>query len=103
MAKGKLSHPICMMVDMRSFPDLGLVIDCDTCLMQDTDACTDCVVTYLCDREPTDAVIIPIEQLRSLRTLSEAGLVPQLRHTAAVASGGSGATMGEWPPPPSPI
>jgi len=50
-------------------------VDCDTCVMRATDACGDCLVTYICDREPDEAVIITIEELRAMRTLSDAGLV----------------------------
>jgi hypothetical protein len=57
-----------------------LTIDCDDCCMQGTDACHDCVVTFICDREPDDAVVIPLDELRALRLLSEAGLVPELKH-----------------------
>jgi hypothetical protein len=59
---------------------LPLVIDCDTCTMQHTDACPDCVVTYICSREPGDAVVVDVEEFRALRMLSESGLVPELRH-----------------------
>ena len=58
----------------------GLTIDCDTCIMRDTDACADCVVTFLCEREPTEAVLLDLEELRALRRLADAGLAPQLRH-----------------------
>ena len=57
-----------------------LTIDCETCTMQHTHACDDCVVTFICSREPDEAVIIPVDELRALRLLSEAGLVPHLRH-----------------------
>ncbi|MEZ5140949.1 MAG: hypothetical protein R2726_00280 [Acidimicrobiales bacterium] len=57
-----------------------VVIDCDDCVMQHTDACDDCVVTFLCAREPDDAVIIDVAEIRALRTLHEVGLAPRLRH-----------------------
>ena len=57
-----------------------LVIDCDDCVMQHTDACDDCVVTFLCSREPDEAVVIDVEEVRALRALSAGGLVPTLRH-----------------------
>jgi hypothetical protein len=57
-----------------------LVIDCTECVMQHTDACEDCVVTFLCEREPDDAVIIDVAEVRALRAMGEVGLVPQLRH-----------------------
>ena len=57
-----------------------LVIDCDQCAMQHTDACADCVVTYICSREPGDAVVVDVDEFRALRLLSDSGLVPELRH-----------------------
>ena len=58
----------------------GLTIDCDDCCMQGTSACHDCVVTFICGREPDDAVIIDAEEERAVRLLAQAGLVPDLRH-----------------------
>jgi hypothetical protein len=60
-------------------PD-GTVIDCDVCVARDTPACTDCVVTFLCSREPDEAVVIDVAEARALRLLGDAGLVPRLRH-----------------------
>lgn len=57
-----------------------LTIDCATCAMQHTAACDDCVVTFICSRQPDEAVVIPVEELRSLRMLGDVGLVPHLRH-----------------------
>jgi hypothetical protein len=67
-------------------PDRGtetpgcITIDCATCVMRDTDACDDCVVTFLCDREPNEAVLLDLSELQALRRLAEAGLAPGLRH-----------------------
>jgi hypothetical protein len=61
-----------------------MLIDCDDCRMQGTTACDDCVVTFIVNREPDDAVIIDVAEARAVRMLSEAGLVPQLRHQPAV-------------------
>ncbi len=58
----------------------SVVIDCDSCTMQATDACDDCIVTFICDREPDQAVVIDIADLRAMRALADAGLVPELRH-----------------------
>jgi hypothetical protein len=60
--------------------DGPLVIDCDDCAMQGTDACADCVVTYICSREPGEAVIVDVAEERAIRLLSGAGLLPRLRH-----------------------
>ena len=48
--------------------------------MQGTDACDDCVVTFVVRRDPQDAVVIDAEEARAVRLLSGAGLVPRLRH-----------------------
>jgi len=61
----------------------GFTITCDDCVMQHTDVCRDCVVTYLCDREPGHAVVIDAAEARALRALSRNGLVPRLRHQRA--------------------
>lgn len=55
-------------------------IDCDSCIMQHTPVCDDCVVTFLCDRDVTEAVVVEISDLRAMRLLADAGLVPELRH-----------------------
>jgi len=55
-------------------------IDCDDCVMQHTSTCDDCIVTFLCTREPDDAVLIDVGEARELRALQRAGLVPELRH-----------------------
>jgi hypothetical protein len=60
--------------------DEGLTIDCSDCRLQGTDACQDCVVTFICGREPDDAVVIDAAEYRSIRLLSDAGLIPELRH-----------------------
>jgi hypothetical protein len=55
-------------------------ISCDQCVMEGTAVCDDCVVTFLCGREPGEAVIIDVEEERALRLLADAGLAPALRH-----------------------
>jgi hypothetical protein len=57
-------------------------IDCDDCRMQHTSACEDCVVTFVLNREPGDALVIDAEEARAVRLLADAGLLPQLRHEA---------------------
>ncbi|MGH9082689.1 MAG: hypothetical protein ACRDWN_05025 [Acidimicrobiales bacterium] len=56
-----------------------LTVDCDSCTMRSTDACDDCVVSYLLGREPDDAVVIDADEARALRMLEHAGLLPRLR------------------------
>jgi hypothetical protein len=55
------------------------VISCDECVMQHTDVCNDCVVTFICGREPDEAVVIDVAEARAVRLLGEVGLVPRLR------------------------
>jgi hypothetical protein len=57
-----------------------ITISCSDCSMQGTHACQDCVVTFICGREPDDAVVIDADEERAVRLLARAGLVPGLRH-----------------------
>jgi hypothetical protein len=61
-----------------------MVIDCDECSAQGTDRCSDCVVTFICNREPDEAVVIDAGEARALRLMSQSGLVPELRHRRRV-------------------
>ncbi len=56
-----------------------LIIDCDRCALRDSDACEDCVVSFLLEREPDDAVVIDADEVRAMRMLERAGLLPSLR------------------------
>jgi hypothetical protein len=47
--------------------------------MQHTEACSDCVVSFLLERDPDDAVVIDAHEARAIRLLERAGLVPALR------------------------
>ena len=57
-----------------------LRIDCDECQARDEGVCADCVVTFLCTREPGDAVVVDVAEVRALRLMGDVGLVPRLRH-----------------------
>jgi hypothetical protein len=60
----------------RSPLDLtGMLISCDDCRMQGTDACDDCVVSYIVER-PEGAVVFDAAEERALREMSRAGLLP---------------------------
>lgn len=59
-----------------------LIISCDTCIMRNTDACNDCMMSFLCDSDETEAVVLNLQELRDIRLLAQAGLVPTLRHRA---------------------
>jgi len=56
-----------------------LTVDCDCCALRNTDACDDCVVSFLLEREPDDAVVIDADEARAMRMLERAGLLPTLR------------------------
>ena len=59
-------------------------ISCDDCELQASDACGDCVVAFVLNREPDDAIVIDVEEMRAVRLLANAGLVPLLRHKRRV-------------------
>lgn len=79
-----------------------ITISCDTCIMDGMAACADCVVTHLLAPAPHEhpldtttaaattsstatshAVVFDLDELRAMRVLAEAGLVPTLRHREA--------------------
>ncbi|HEX4126498.1 MAG TPA: hypothetical protein VHX67_02855 [Acidimicrobiales bacterium] len=60
-------------------PEGDLTIECDCCALRHTAACEDCVVSFLLEREPDDAVVIDADEARAMRMLERAGLVPTLR------------------------
>ena len=71
------------MFPLEPTPKPVLVISCDTCVMRDTDACTDCLVSVLCADPEDHAVVFDFEEQRAIKMLAQAGLVPTLRHRAA--------------------
>ncbi len=54
-----------------------IVVDCASCLMAETSACDDCVVTYL--TAPAGPLVLEAEERRAIDALAEEGLVPRLR------------------------
>jgi hypothetical protein len=60
----------------------SLEISCETCVMRASAACGDCIVSFIVEREPGDAVVIDVAEARAMRALADAGLVPELRHQA---------------------
>ena len=64
----------------------GITISCDDCSMQCTSACDDCVVTHLLRDKPEiehEPLVLDLDQIRVVRLLSKAGLVPDLRYRTA--------------------
>jgi hypothetical protein len=64
---------------------VAITIECDRCVLLDTSACAGCLVSFVLDREPGDAVIIDANEARALRVLSDAGLVPASKFEAAAS------------------
>ncbi|GAC1591060.1 MAG: hypothetical protein NVS3B21_09200 [Acidimicrobiales bacterium] len=62
----------------------AITISCEECTMRDTSACADCFVTFLCDRDPEDGIIIDAAEARAVRMLGAVGLAPKLRHARRV-------------------
>lgn len=60
-------------------------INCATCVMQASSACGDCLVSFIVDREPGDALVIDVTEARAMRSLVDAGLVPALRHATGTS------------------
>ena len=59
-----------------------LVVSCETCVMRFSEACADCLVTFMCGDATETTVIFDIDEQRALRLLANAGMVPTLRHRA---------------------
>lgn len=61
------------------------VLDCSDCVGRETAECDDCIVKVLVDRDPSVPIVVDEEELRALRVLSDAGLVPAVRALRAVS------------------
>ena len=59
----------------------NLLIDCEKCVKQLSEHCEDCVVTFLCGEMESTAVVINLDEYRSIKKISDAGLVPPLRYS----------------------
>ena len=66
--------------ERNSHQDEVLRIDCAECVLEHTDACADCVVTWLVDHDDQAVVVVDLSEVRALRALQHGGLVPELRH-----------------------
>lgn len=64
---------------------MTMTIDCGTCSRYRTASCGDCVVTFIVEREPDEAVVIDVAEFSALRRLQSAGLVPDLLHDGGAA------------------
>lgn len=60
----------------------GITISCEECALRETSACHGCLVSFVLDRAPGDAVVFDANEARALRVLHRAGLVPRSRFEA---------------------
>jgi hypothetical protein len=65
-------------------PSEAFTIDCGDCAHHGTPVCDDCVVSFIIDREPDDAIVVDADEARAVRLLEQAGLLPGVRHTLRV-------------------
>jgi hypothetical protein len=72
--------------------DETMLIDCDECVVRDTDACGDCIVTVLLDR-PAGAVVFDVEEERAIRALQRAGLAPESRFAGPEEADGAATVL----------
>jgi len=61
-----------------------LLIDCEKCVKQESQHCGDCVITFLCRDPDSTAVIIDLDEYRSIKEIADAGLVPPLRYSESI-------------------
>jgi hypothetical protein len=71
--------------------DATMIISCDSCCMRATATCADCVVTHVLspaavesvagDAQPGETMALDDEDLRVVRLLVRAGMMPTLRHS----------------------
>lgn len=59
---------------------MSMTIDCGTCSRQHTASCGDCVVTFIVERSPEEAVVVDVAEFSAMRRLRSAGLIPDLLH-----------------------
>ena len=60
-----------------------ITISCDTCVMDGTAACADCVVTHLLSPARREPIELDDDEVRVMHLLARAGMVPTLLHREA--------------------
>lgn len=58
---------------------MEFTIDCRSCSRPDSSSCEECVVTFISEREPDEAVVVGADEFAALRRLAMAGLIPSVR------------------------
>lgn len=66
----------------------SMIISCHSCCMRATATCADCVVTHVLSPAAVETVSLDDDEMRVVRLLVKAGMMPTLRHseTDAVAA-----------------
>ncbi len=64
----------------------SICISCEDCVMQGTDACKDCLVTFVVAHQPGDAVVIDMVEAKAIRRMSRLGLVSPIRHRSSASA-----------------
>ena len=76
---------VCQSISMNfKATEKKLLIDCEKCAKQESQHCGDCVVTFLCGSADSTAVIINLDEYRSIKEIADAGLVPPLRYSEPI-------------------
>ena len=66
-------------------PTETLSISCEDCALNGTEACDDCVVTFLLAPPDASGIVVDVAEARAVRMLQRAGLVPELRFRRRVS------------------
>lgn len=61
------------------------VFDCSDCIGGETERCDECIVNFLVGRDVGVSLTIDEEELRAIRVLADAGLVPDVCRLRAVS------------------
>lgn len=66
-------------------PNEALSISCEDCALSGTDACDDCVVSFVLGASEPVGIVVDVAEARAMRMLHRAGLVPELRFRRRVS------------------
>ena len=60
-----------------------ITISCDTCVMQGSAHCADCLLTHIVAPAPKEVIEFDDQEMKVMALLARAGMVPTLLHRAA--------------------
>ena len=61
----------------------NITVSCDTCVMQESAHCADCLLTHIVAPAPKEVIELDEDEMRAMALLARAGMVPTLLHRAA--------------------